>query len=95
MKTNNVVKYERLTNDFNIGEEHYALGKITTEDGAIHYVAINYEYCDDNGMLKQALNGLQMHTSDTLQECIESVKMCYRIKHGESDRVLAELTANL
>ena len=83
MKTNKVIKYDRMVNDYSIGDEHYALGKIVTEDGATHYVAINYDFCDENGMLKQRLNGLQMHTSDTMQECMESVQTSYRVRHGE------------
>lgn len=86
-----VISYEKRVNDFNIGDEHYAIGEVVLEDGTVHHVAINYNYCDENGMLKESLNGLQMHLSDNLHECIKSVKMSYFARQGYSIEQLCKM----
>ncbi len=53
-----------------------------------YFCAIDTEYLDEDGRLKQTLNGLQMHANKSMPQCIEetraSVEIEYRIGEGMS-----------
>lgn len=60
---------------------------VIVQDGNM-YCAIEDKYIDAEGKLKQALNGLQMHASESLDRCIQqtrdSVEMDWLEAHGAS-----------
>lgn len=39
------------------------------------FLAIEDKYLDENGCLTKTLNGLQMHASETVEDCVKSVRM--------------------
>lgn len=45
------------------------------------YLAIEDKYVDGFGCLKQALNGLQMHASKKLENCIETTKLVVEVDY--------------
>ena len=45
------------------------------------YCAINTKYLDENGCTTKVLNGLDMHARETLQECIDEVRMSVEVQH--------------
>lgn len=46
-----------------------------------HYCAIEDKYIDADGRLNTALNGLQMHASEDLDQCIELTRHCVEIEY--------------
>lgn len=63
------------------------------------YCAVNHAYLDDNGCLTQALNGLQLMASHTLNECIDRVTKSIKIenlqKEGKSLEDALKIAYNL
>ena len=94
MEKNKATNFKRVINNYSIGDESYTIGTIQA-NGETYYVAIDHKYLDDNGYLAQQLNGLQMHMEKDLYDCLSSVRMSYRFRHEETDKVLAELKAEL
>lgn len=94
MERNKATNFKAVVNSYNVGDETYTIGTIQA-NGKTYYVAINHEYLDENGYLTQQLNGLQMHMEKDLYDCLSSVRISYRVRHGESEQVLAELKSEL
>lgn len=67
-------EFKMKTRDYSVGGRHFTLGKL--EDV---YVAIEHKYIDENGCMKQALNGLQMYASKTMEDCMERVAQQVRV----------------
>jgi hypothetical protein len=94
MERNKATNFKRVINNYSVGDEAYTIGTIVA-NGETYYVAIDHKYLDENGYLTQQLNGLQMHMEKDLYDCLSSVRISYRMRHGESEQVLAELKAGL
>ena len=94
MEKNKATNFKRVINNYSVGDESYTIGTIVA-NGEAYYVAIDHKYLDDNGCLAVQLNGLQMHMERDLYDCLSSVRISYRVRHGEADKVLAKLKAEI
>ena len=57
---------------------------IVVKDEEGYYLSINKEYIDENGCLTQELNGLQMHASKDLNDCVNSTIADVEIEYLEN-----------
>ena len=60
--------FKMKVRDYQVGGRHFVLG---TLEG--RYVAIEDKYIDENGCCNTQLNGIQMHASKTLEDCMNRV----------------------
>ena len=63
---------------------------IVVKDEEGYYLSINKEYLDENGCLTQELNGLQMHASKDLNDCVNSTIADVEIEHLEAEGMTLE-----
>lgn len=63
---------------------------IVVKDEEGYYLSINKEYLDENGCLTQELNGLQMHASKDLNDCVNSTIADVEIEHLEKEGMTLE-----
>lgn len=50
-----------------------------------HYCAVEDKYIDADGRLNTALNGLQMHASKSLEQCVDLTRTCVEVEYLEEN----------
>lgn len=50
-----------------------------------YYCAVEDKYIDADGRLNTTLNGLQMHASESLEQCIEITRSCVEVEYLEAN----------
>ena len=65
-----------IVKEFKTFEKRFVIVK---QDDA--YCAIDYKYIDEEGKLKQGLNGLQMHCAKTLEDCMYNASFYAEFEH--------------